>query len=157
MDQLLALLEAKHGVKRPIMLHAILETAQGVANVEAIVGVGAAPYLAFKSNATGGSGGLWEKLFHFYNCYREEFLGHYHQRSNVESTFAMIKAKFRDHVRSRTEPAMTNEALCKVLCHNLCVLIQSQCELGIEAVFWQNEAKAGSASGPAILPLVRPG
>ncbi|WP_135212251.1 HpcH/HpaI aldolase/citrate lyase family protein [Vitreimonas flagellata] len=38
MDQLLALLEAKHDVKRPIMLHAILETAQGVANVEAIAG-----------------------------------------------------------------------------------------------------------------------
>lgn len=38
MDQLLALLEAKHDVKRPILLHAILETAQGVANVEAIAG-----------------------------------------------------------------------------------------------------------------------
>ncbi len=38
MDQLLALLEAKHAVKRPILLHAILETAQGVANVEAIAG-----------------------------------------------------------------------------------------------------------------------
>lgn len=38
MDQLLALLEAKHGVTKPILLHAILETAQGVANVEAIAG-----------------------------------------------------------------------------------------------------------------------
>ena len=36
MDQLLALLEAKHGVTRPIMLHALLETAEGVNNVEAI-------------------------------------------------------------------------------------------------------------------------
>jgi malyl-CoA/(S)-citramalyl-CoA lyase len=36
MDQLLALLEAKHQIKRPILLHAILETAQGVANVESI-------------------------------------------------------------------------------------------------------------------------
>ena len=36
MDQLLAVLEARHGVKRPILLHAILETGQGVANVEAI-------------------------------------------------------------------------------------------------------------------------
>ena len=36
MDQLLAVLEARHGRKRPILLHAILETAQGVANVEAI-------------------------------------------------------------------------------------------------------------------------
>lgn len=38
MDQLLAQLEAKHDVKKPILLHAILETAQGVANVEAIAG-----------------------------------------------------------------------------------------------------------------------
>jgi malyl-CoA/(S)-citramalyl-CoA lyase len=35
-DQLLALLEARHGVKKPIQLHAILETAEGVKNVEAI-------------------------------------------------------------------------------------------------------------------------
>jgi len=37
-DQLLASLEAKHGVKKPILLHAILETAEGVNNVEAIAG-----------------------------------------------------------------------------------------------------------------------
>jgi len=36
LDQLLAQLEAKHGVKRPILIHAILETAQGVNNVESI-------------------------------------------------------------------------------------------------------------------------
>jgi malyl-CoA/(S)-citramalyl-CoA lyase len=36
LDQLLAQLEAKHGVKKPILIHAILETAQGVKNVEQI-------------------------------------------------------------------------------------------------------------------------
>ena len=36
LDQLLAQLEAKHAIKRPILIHAILETAQGVNNVEAI-------------------------------------------------------------------------------------------------------------------------
>jgi malyl-CoA/(S)-citramalyl-CoA lyase len=36
MDQLLAGLEARHGLTRPIQLHAILETAQGVSRVEAI-------------------------------------------------------------------------------------------------------------------------
>jgi malyl-CoA/(S)-citramalyl-CoA lyase len=36
LDQLLAQLEAKHGVTRPIMIHAILETAEGVNNVEEI-------------------------------------------------------------------------------------------------------------------------
>jgi malyl-CoA/(S)-citramalyl-CoA lyase len=35
-DQLLAQLEAKGALKRPILVHAILETAQGVANVEEI-------------------------------------------------------------------------------------------------------------------------
>ncbi|MGA7971514.1 MAG: CoA ester lyase, partial [Pseudolabrys sp.] len=36
LDQLLAQLEARHQIKRPILIHAILETAQGVNNVEAI-------------------------------------------------------------------------------------------------------------------------
>src|ERR1051326_4858030 len=36
LDQLLAQLEAHHAIKRPILIHAILETAQGVNNVEAI-------------------------------------------------------------------------------------------------------------------------
>jgi malyl-CoA/(S)-citramalyl-CoA lyase len=36
LDQLLAQLEAKHNVSRPILVHAILETADGVNNVEAI-------------------------------------------------------------------------------------------------------------------------
>jgi hypothetical protein len=51
-------------------------------------------------------------------------------------TFAMIKAKFRVYVRSRTGVAIVNELLCKLLCHNLCVLIQEQEELGITAEFW---------------------
>ena len=36
LDQLLAQLEAKHGLKRPILVHAILETAEGVKNVDSI-------------------------------------------------------------------------------------------------------------------------
>ena len=36
LDQMLAQLEARHGVSRPILIHAILETAEGVKNVEAI-------------------------------------------------------------------------------------------------------------------------
>ncbi|WP_310620003.1 HpcH/HpaI aldolase/citrate lyase family protein [Flexibacterium corallicola] len=36
LDQLLAQLEAKSGIKKPILIHAILETAEGVNNIEAI-------------------------------------------------------------------------------------------------------------------------
>lgn len=54
----------------------------------------------------------------------------------------MIKAKFRDHVRSKTDVAMVNEVLCKILCHNICCLIQESYELGIAATFWQAETAA---------------
>lgn len=37
-DQLLAQLEAKHNIGKPILIHAILETAEGVNNVESIAG-----------------------------------------------------------------------------------------------------------------------
>jgi len=80
-----------------------------VCNLTAIAAHGATPYIAFKSIHTGSSGGLWQKMFHYFQYRREEFLRHYHKRSNVESTFSMIKAKFRDHVRSKTDIAMKNE------------------------------------------------
>jgi transposase len=79
-------------------------------------------------------------MYHFYALNRAEFLQHYHKRSNVETTFHMIKSKFGQRLRSRTLTAQINEALCKVLCHNLCVAIQSVHELGIETNF---EALAG--------------
>jgi hypothetical protein len=50
------------------------------------------------------------------------------------------KAKFGDLIRSKTDTAMVNESLLKVLCHNPVVLIHEMYELGIEPVFWANLA-----------------
>jgi transposase len=94
-------------------------------NVELVVSHGGTPYIAFKSNTTAAEGGTLARMFHLYNFNRDEYLAHYHKRSNVESTIAMVKAKFGDSLRSRTDTAMGNEALCKILCHNVCCLIQS--------------------------------
>lgn len=47
----------------------------------------------------------------------------------------MINAKFGKYVRCRTEVARVNEVLLKLLCHNICVLIQSMYELGITPEF----------------------
>lgn len=50
---------------------------------------------------------------HGYFTYRrDEFMAHYHHRSNVESTFSMIKRKFGDSLRTKTDTAMVNEVLC---------------------------------------------
>lgn len=127
-------------------------------NLALVDSLGGTAFIPFKCNSVAGErGSLWEKMFLYYQLHREEFLAHYHQRSNAESTFSMVKAKFRDHVRSKTDVAMRNEVLCKILCHNLCCLIQSQCELGIEPVFWADEAPSTrSAVEPTPVPLSEP-
>ena len=109
-------------------------------NLREIEAVGAMPYIPFKSYSTGSQGkrrydSLWAKMWHFYSFNRDEFNAHYHKRSNVETTMAMIKTKFGANVKSKTGTAQVNEVLCKVLCHNICVLIQSFYELGIETDF----------------------
>jgi transposase len=124
-----------------------------MANLKTVIDHQATPFIQFKSNTNpnvrAGLGPnrttnarrneknvLWRKAYHYYEFNREFFLQRYHKRSNVETTFSMIKAKFGDGLRSKTQTAQVNEALCKVLCHNIVCLIQSIFELGIEPTFW---------------------
>ncbi len=115
-------------------------------NHVAVASVGATPYIAFKSTTTGGIGGLFQKMFHYYSLNRDAFLAEYHKRSNAESTFSMIKAKFGGHLRSKSGVAQINEALIKILCHNICVLIQSIFEFGVEPTFCAESAPAQKPS-----------
>ena len=102
--------------------------------------VGAQAFIPFKSTARYHGNDLWGRMFHYFMFNRDEFLKHYHLRSNVETTFSMVKAKFGTKVRSKTEPAQRNEILCKLLCHNLCCLVHAAYELGIETTFWKAAA-----------------
>src|SRR3989338_5416234 len=106
-------------------------------NIKLVDKLGARSYIPFKENTSGKAKGslLWTKMYFFFMCNRAEFLQHYHKRSNVETTFHMIKSKFGDSLRSKTKTAQINEALLKILCHNICVVIQEMQELGIEANF----------------------
>src|SRR4029078_10824003 len=80
---------------------------------------------------------LWKQMYHYFMYNQKWFLQQYHKRSKVETTFSTIKAKFGDSLRSKTETAQVNEALCKVLAHNICCLIQSMYELNIKPEFWE--------------------
>jgi hypothetical protein len=71
-------------------------------------------------------------MFHLFSFQRDTFLSRYHQRSNVETTFSMIKAKFGDSLKSKSDTGQMNEVLCKVICHNLCVLISCIHEIGLD-------------------------
>jgi transposase len=109
-------------------------------NLELTVKNGGTPYIPFRSNNVAGEpGSLWDRKFGYFQFNRQEFLRHYHARSNVKSTFSMVKAKFGDAVRSKTDVAMKNEVLAKFLCHNVVVVHQAVIELGIEPVFWPTE------------------
>ncbi|MBV9453198.1 MAG: transposase [Rubrobacter sp.] len=112
-------------------------------NLQLVTDKGATPYIPFKGGTLEPTeDSVWKKMYHFYHFNREAFLSHYHKRSNVESTFAMMKAKFGDRLRSKTDVAQANEMLLKVLAHNICVVIQSMYELGIEPTLWASDDSA---------------
>jgi transposase len=76
-----------------------------IKNLHAVRKHKAMPYIPFKSNSTGeghipgakvGTGGdLWLYMWRYFTFHTDEFLEHYHKRSNVESTFSMIKGEVR--------------------------------------------------------------
>jgi len=111
------------------------------ANYEAIERVGATPFIMFKENSIAGDGpAIWKKLFHLYSFQRDEFLAHYHKRSNSETVFSAVKRKFGPSLRSRLEIAQFNETFCKLIAHNIVMVAHSIHELGIAPQFWAPRA-----------------
>lgn len=99
--------------------------------------LGGVPYIPFKVGSVADSGNeLWRRLWHKFQFEKEDYLRHYHARSNAETVFHMIKAKLGTFIRSKLETSQTNEVLCKIIAHNLCVLTQAIYELGLEPKFW---------------------
>ena len=62
-------------------------------------------------------------------------MDHYRKRSNVETAFAMTKAKFGGTVRFKNPAAQVNEVLVKIRCHYICVLVQAMYALCVEPTF----------------------
>jgi transposase len=86
-------------------------------NHQIVADAGGTPYIPFKSDianrvpihdpeATLPGIGLsaWTRMFHMFAFQRDTFLSRYHQRSNVETTFSMIKAKFGDSCGASPTP-----------------------------------------------------
>lgn len=106
-------------------------------NLEAVKRVGGRAFIPFRSNATGESRGsrLWRKMYNYFQLAQDDFMNRYHKRSNAETAFHMIKTKFGDKLKSKNFIAQKNEMLCKVIAHNIVVLIHEMHELGIEPNF----------------------
>jgi len=109
-------------------------------NVALAATVGATPYIALRTNAQGVNvrspgrsldSTVWRWLHDSYALQRESFLSHYHQRSNVESTFSAMKRVFGDTLRAKGFDAQVNETLLKVISYNIVCVVHSIFELGV--------------------------
>lgn len=110
--------------------------------------LGAVPYIAFKKNSRDNAESVvWNRMFHMFSLKREEFLDHYHKRSNVESVFSSLKRRYTDYVRNKGFTAQRNELLLKCLCYNISIVTQMAYELGIDPLF-SVEASDKSATSP---------
>ena len=123
-------------------------------NLDAIEAAGGTPYIPLKSNSKPGKKGeAWNRLYHLFQFNRPAFLEHYHKRSNVETTFHMVKSKFGAVVRAKDTTAMVNEVLLKLLCHNIAVLIQAMYDLDIDPMLSLQQPEtfgATSLSAPKV-------
>ena len=99
-------------------------------NFAIIKDLGGQAFLPFKKNTTASSNSqskyrsYFKQAHRFFKENREEYLNHYHKRSNIESSFSMIKRKFGNNLKFKKEISQDNEILAKVLSHNICVLVQ---------------------------------
>ncbi len=113
-------------------------------NLQTVANVGGKAYIPFKKNATGKAGGstLWKKMYHYFQLNREEFMEHYHKRSNIEATNAAIKRKFGETLKSKNPTAQVNELLAKIVAYNLTVVIHEMYENGIDPSFLQIKSQS---------------
>ena len=106
-------------------------------NLQLVTEAGGIPYIPFKKNSIPRSLGAstWKKMYHYFQLHREEFMEHYHKRSNAESTIAAIKRRFGEVLKSKNFIAQKNELLAKVIAYNLTVIIHEMFEHGITPGF----------------------
>ncbi len=116
----------------------------------AVESVGGMPFIPFKSNTLEPTeAGAWARMYHLFIYHREEYMAHYHKRSNIETAYSMIKGKFGSALRCKSDTGQVNEVLCKVLAHNICVLVQAIHELGIAHLY-----KEGRTRTSHVIPAV---
>lgn len=114
-----------------------------VENHDVLDSFGIAAFVPFKVNAVvNPKAPVWSRHLVEFTLNQERFLQHYHRRSNVETVFAMMKARFGASVASRLPTAQVNEVLAMCVAHNLCCLVKAIFTAGLAPAFWQDAPAA---------------
>ena len=106
------------------------------ANAEVAASIGAVPYIPVEDRVREDRGPeIWRQMVGCYRYREDEFRKHYHQRSNIETVFSMVKRKFGGAVRGKLRTVQENELLCKFILHNFRVVTMGFYALGEEPEF----------------------
>jgi transposase len=123
-----------------------------VENHTVLESLGVEAFIPFKVNAVvNPKAPVWSRHLVEFQLHQERFLAHYHRRSNVETIFHMVKARFGASVASRLPTAQVNEVLAMCVAHNLCCLVKAIFTAGLAPTFWQDADPAFPASRGAVM------
>lgn len=103
-----------------------------------IKSLGLIPYIPFQKRIkqpTEDAPEIWNKMFLMFRDNKDEWKEHYHQRSNVETVFGMVKVRLGEHLRCKNYHAQRNELMMKFIAHNITCLVQEIFERNININF----------------------
>jgi transposase len=109
-----------------------------IANHDVLESFSVEAFIPFKVNAVvNPKAPVWSRHLVEFLTNQDRFLAHYHRRSNVETVFSILKARFGASVASRLPIARANEVLAMCVAHNLCCLVKAIFTAGLAPTFWQ--------------------
>ena len=93
--------------------------------LQIIKSIDAMPFVAFRegTNPNQYSPEIWIKMYKYFQDNKEDFMKRYHLRSNVETTFSMVKMRLGEFLKCKKFEAQRNELMMKFICHNICCLV----------------------------------
>lgn len=100
-------------------------------NMQFVDGLGATLYAPFKSNVVPprfNDNSAWARMLRLFLTDYDRWAQDYHVRSIAETVISTMKRLFGDKMDSRNTVAQANEILCRVIAHNLIVIIHQMYE-----------------------------
>jgi len=87
---------------------------------------GGTPFIRPKKNTTGrrNNGSAFTEMMERYNENKEEWIGKYHQRSNIEAVFSSLKRRLGGFVTSIKRHVQHIEIALKIIVYNLMILVR---------------------------------
>ena len=112
-------------------------------NMAFVDGLGAVLFAPFKSNVAQPDlmdDSAWARMLRMFMTDHDRWTAEYHVRSIVESVISTMKRLFGGQLNSRNDVAQGNELLCRVVAHNLVVIIHMMYERDLVPEFHLSES-----------------